>query len=63
MRGWGKAPICKAFRLDRRLGIGATCNLAETGKKGRCGGKRRDLRRVQRWEPKLSGLRKNCEKE
>jgi hypothetical protein len=41
MRGWGRAPICKAFRLDHRLGIRSTRNLAEKGKKGRCGGKRK----------------------
>jgi hypothetical protein len=41
MRGWGKAPICKASRLDHRLGIHATCSVVEEGKKGRHGGKRK----------------------
>jgi hypothetical protein len=40
MRGWGRAPICKASRPDHGLGIRATHNLAERGKKGRCGGQR-----------------------
>jgi hypothetical protein len=40
MRGWGRAPICKDFRPDRRLGIRDTCNLDEEGKKRRCGGQR-----------------------
>jgi hypothetical protein len=41
MRGWGRTPICKAFRPDHRLGIGATHNLVEEGKKGRHGGQRK----------------------
>jgi hypothetical protein len=34
MRGWGRPPICKASRPDHGLGIRATHNLAEEGKKG-----------------------------
>jgi hypothetical protein len=41
MRGWGRAPICKACRPDHRLGIQATSNLVERGKKGRCGRQRK----------------------
>jgi hypothetical protein len=41
MRGWGRAPIYKAFRPDHRLGIQDTHNLSEEGKKGRCGGQRK----------------------
>jgi hypothetical protein len=31
--GWGRAPICKASKPDHRLGIRATCNIFEEGKK------------------------------
>jgi hypothetical protein len=41
MRGWGREPICKDFITDHELGIRATHNLAEEGKKGRCGGQRK----------------------
>jgi hypothetical protein len=34
MRGWGRTSICKASRPDDRLGIRATHNLVEEGKKG-----------------------------
>jgi hypothetical protein len=34
MRVWGRPPICKASRPDHGLGIQATHNLAEEGKKG-----------------------------
>ena len=37
MRGWGRAPICKASRPDHRLGIQATDNIVEGGNKERCG--------------------------
>jgi hypothetical protein len=43
MKGWGRAPICKAFRPDHILGIWATYNLAEEGKKGRRGGQMKTL--------------------
>jgi hypothetical protein len=59
MRGWGKVPIFKDFRPYHRLGIQATHNLAEEGKKGRCGGKRKACEEKQRREPKISGSRKN----
>jgi hypothetical protein len=59
MRGWGRAPICKAFRPDHRLGIRATHNLAEEGKKGRRGGQRKTCEEKQRRETKLSSSRKN----
>jgi hypothetical protein len=42
MRGWGITPIRKFSRPDRGLGIRATCDLAERGEKGRCGGKRKN---------------------
>jgi hypothetical protein len=34
MRGWGRPPICKASGPDHGLGIRATHNLVEEGKKG-----------------------------
>jgi hypothetical protein len=40
MRGWGRAPVRKASRPDRGLGIRSTCNISERGKKGSCGGER-----------------------
>jgi hypothetical protein len=41
MKGWHRAPICKAFRPDHELAILATRNLVEEDKKGRCGGQRK----------------------
>jgi hypothetical protein len=41
MRGWGRVPICKAFRPDHRLGIQDTCNVVEEGKKGSYCGQRK----------------------
>jgi hypothetical protein len=41
MRRWGRAPICKDFRLNHRLGIQTACNIVEKGNKGGCGGKRK----------------------
>jgi hypothetical protein len=34
MRGWGKPPIYRDSRPNHRLGIQATQNIAEEGKKG-----------------------------
>ena len=34
MRGWGRPPICKGSEPDHELGILATHNLVEEGKKG-----------------------------
>jgi hypothetical protein len=58
MRGWGRAPIYKDFRLDHRLGIWATHNLDKEGKKGRRGGHRKTCGNKQRRETKLSSSRK-----
>jgi hypothetical protein len=33
MRGWGRAPICKASRPDHGLGIRATHNLVKEARK------------------------------
>jgi hypothetical protein len=59
MRGWGIPPICKASRLDHRLGIQATHNLFEEGKKGSVVGRGGPAKKMQRGECKLSGLRKD----
>jgi hypothetical protein len=48
MRGWGRPPICKASIPDHGLGIQATCNLAEKGKKGRHGGGGRPAKSAKR---------------
>jgi hypothetical protein len=34
IRGWGRPPICKASRPEHGMGIQATRNLSEEGKKG-----------------------------
>jgi hypothetical protein len=63
MRGWGRPPICKASRPDHGLGIRATHNLVEEGKKGRRGGQRKTCEECRdERETELSGSRKNCEK-
>jgi hypothetical protein len=59
MRGWGKAPIYKAFIPNHRLGIRATNNLVEEGKKERHGEKRNRCEEKQRRDTKLSSSRKN----
>jgi hypothetical protein len=58
MRGCDREAICKAFRTDHGLGIWATHNLSEKGKKGRCGGKRKSYKGKQRRVTKRSGLRR-----
>jgi hypothetical protein len=45
MRGWGKPPIRKASRPDHGLGIQATHNLAEEGKKRSVVGRGRPARK------------------
>jgi hypothetical protein len=58
IRGWGRAPIWKAFIPDHILVIRATCNLVEEGKKGRRGGQRKSCEEKKRRETKLSSSRK-----
>jgi hypothetical protein len=58
MRGWGRPPIYKASRPEKRLGIQATRNLAKEGKKERCGGQRKTCEET-REERLRSGSRKN----
>ena len=47
MRGWGRLPISKASRPDHRLGIRATHNLAEEGKKGSVMGRGRPVEKCR----------------
>jgi len=58
MRGWSRPPICKASKLDHRLGIQATCNLAGKGKKGKCGGHRGKYAKSEKTSTKSLGLKK-----
>jgi hypothetical protein len=51
MRGWGRTPICKAFKPDHRLEIQSTHNFVEEGKKG-SGWAEEDLQRMQRQDKK-----------
>jgi hypothetical protein len=47
MRGWGRPPICKASRPDHGLGIRATHNLVEEGKKGSVVGRGRPAKSAE----------------
>jgi hypothetical protein len=47
MWGWGRFPICKASRPNHGLGIQATQNLAEEGKKGSRVGRGRPMKSAE----------------
>ena len=47
MRGWGKLPIRKDSRPDHGLGIQATHNLSEEGKKGSVVGRGRPMKKCR----------------
>jgi hypothetical protein len=47
MREWGRPHIYKASRPDHRLGIRATRNLVEEGKKGRVVGRGRPAKSAE----------------
>ena len=47
MSGWGRRPICKASKPDHRLGIRATCNIYEEGKKGSVVGRGRPVKSAE----------------
>jgi hypothetical protein len=62
MRGWGRPPICKASKPNHTLGVQATHNLAERGKKGRCRGQRRTCKECRDERPSSGVQGENCEK-